>query len=164
MAENIRPFSGVLVGFDWDFEEAVPPLRCPVTGQVVAVGYDPETGEFAEGCEQPVWEKIPTVLFHYIPEVGEFDYIKPKLQNEIDRLRTAMGEEAEDLDDFELLQDHVGSIGLCWVRLGRWSPNSSAVIPRIGWCGATAANNQQSTSSTFLTAFHRNFVGFNPKS
>ncbi|TQF29770.1 hypothetical protein [Bradyrhizobium sp. UNPA324] len=111
MANDNKPFSGALIEIDWDFEESVPPLRCPITGEIVAVGYDPETGEFAEGCEQPVWQKIPTVLFHYIPEVGEFDYIKPELQNEIDRTRTAMGEGAEDLDDFELLQDHVGSIG-----------------------------------------------------
>ena len=75
------------------------------------MGYDPETGEFAEGCGQPMWEKIPTVLFHYIPEVGEFDYVKPELQSQIDRTRTAMGKKADDLDDFELLQDHIGSIG-----------------------------------------------------
>src|ERR1700739_495880 len=108
MTNNNKPFSGALVEIEWDFDA---PLRCPITGQIIAAGYNPETGDFADGVGVPDFEKIPTVLFHYIPEVGEFGYIKPEIQEQIDQKRAALGGEAEDLDDFEILQDHVDPIG-----------------------------------------------------
>jgi hypothetical protein len=103
-------FSAALVEVDWD-SDAPPALHCPITGQIVAIGYDPETGDFFDGQREPKWETIPTMLFHYYPEAGEFSYIKPDLQKEIDEKRQALGEDAEDLEDFEILVEHVESLG-----------------------------------------------------
>jgi hypothetical protein len=103
-------FSAALVEVDWD-SDAPPALHCPITGQIVAIGYDPETGDLFEGQQEPKWEAIPTVLFHYYPEVGEFSYIKPDLQKTIEEKRRKLGEEAEDLEDFEILAEHIESLG-----------------------------------------------------
>jgi hypothetical protein len=51
------------------------------------------------------------VLFHYKPELGEFSYIKPGLQKTIEEKRRELGEEAEDLEDFEILAEHVETLG-----------------------------------------------------
>jgi hypothetical protein len=51
------------------------------------------------------WEDVPTVLFHYLPEAGEFDYIVPALQAKIDRKRAELGDEAEELSDFDVLEE-----------------------------------------------------------
>jgi hypothetical protein len=51
------------------------------------------------------------MLFHYYPEAGEFSYIKPDLQKKIDEKRRALGDNAEDLEDFEILAEHVESLG-----------------------------------------------------
>jgi hypothetical protein len=51
------------------------------------------------------------MLFHYNPEVGEFSYIKPDLQKTIEGKRREISEEAEDLEDFEILAEHVESLG-----------------------------------------------------
>ncbi len=111
MTNNNNSFSEALIQIDWDFDVPPPTLRCPVTGQIIAAGYDPETGEFFDGFAEPNWEAIPTMLFHYIPEVGDFSYIKPELQEKIDEKRRALGDDAEDLGDFEVLEEHVESIG-----------------------------------------------------
>ncbi|WP_029586373.1 hypothetical protein [Bradyrhizobium sp. URHD0069] len=104
-------FTKALVLIDWEFDAPIPVLRCPITGKVIASGYDPATGEMAEGYGEPKWQEVPTVLFHYIPEVGEFDYIKPELQAKVDSKRKELGEDAEELDDFEILEEHVESLG-----------------------------------------------------
>jgi hypothetical protein len=57
------------------------------------------------------WEDVPTVLFHYLPEAGEFDYIVPALQAKIDRKRAELGDEAEELSDFDVLEEYVDSLG-----------------------------------------------------
>ncbi|GLQ79173.1 hypothetical protein GCM10007881_26910 [Mesorhizobium huakuii] len=105
-------FSKALVTIDWEGENLLV-LRCPITGEVVAAGYDPTTGEFGYGEHVPEWENIPTVLFHYTPETGEFDFIRPQLKEEIDRkrqeLEAAGGD--EEFDDFDVLQEHLPSIG-----------------------------------------------------
>jgi hypothetical protein len=103
-------FSAALIEIEWN-SDAPPALYCPITGQIVAVGYDPQTGRFFDGQQEPKWETIPTVLFHYYPEVGEFSYIKPGLQKTIDEKRRALGDDAEDLEDFAILEEHVESLG-----------------------------------------------------
>jgi hypothetical protein len=95
-------FTKALVLIDWEIDAPIPVLRCPITGKVIASGYDPATGEMAEGYGEPKWQEVPTVLFHYVPEVGEFDYIKPELQAKVDSKRKELGEDAEELDDFEI--------------------------------------------------------------
>ena len=103
-------FSAALVELEWDSDDP-PALHCPITGKVVAIGYDPETGDSFDGQQEPKWETIPTVVFHYCPEVGEFSYIKPLLQKTIEEKRHELGEEAEDLEDFEILTEYVESLG-----------------------------------------------------
>ncbi len=109
--KNGSSFSEALVSIDWDFNAPPPALRCPITGSVVLAGYDPATGEFAEGVVKPNWEKIPTALFQYLSEIDEFTYIKPELQAVIDRKRQELSEDADDLDDFEILGEHVTNLG-----------------------------------------------------
>ena len=99
--------------FKIDWEEADPCLlRCPITGAVVTARYDFWSEEFTD--EEPNWSGVPTVLFHYIPEIGEFDYIRPELQAKIDQKRHEIANDSDDdeeLDNFEILQEHVTSIG-----------------------------------------------------
>jgi hypothetical protein len=104
-------FTKALVSIDWISDAPPPILRCPISGQVIAAGYDPSNGETADDYVEPNWEAIPTVLFHYIPEIGEFDFIRPELQSKIDSVRERLGDQADDLDDFEILEAHVEKIG-----------------------------------------------------
>ena len=104
-------FEKALICIDWTSDAPLPILRCPTTGAVIASGYDPSNGETAEDYVEPNWEAIPTVLFHYIPELGEFDFIRPELQNKIDEMREELGVQADDIDDFEILEAYVEEIG-----------------------------------------------------
>jgi hypothetical protein len=113
---EVSAFTRALLSINWDSAAPAPILRCPITGKVIAVGYDPTSGEMAADYEEPNWEEVPTLLFHYIPEVGEFSYITPGLQAKIDEKRAdleqKLGEdEAEDLSDFEILEEHLESLG-----------------------------------------------------
>ena len=89
-------FENALVDIDWDTTAPPPALRCPITGKVILYGYDPVTTEVGvDDYEQPDWASIPTVLFHYIGEVGEFDYIRPELHAVIDKKLDALEIETE---------------------------------------------------------------------
>lgn len=119
--QNKSAFEAALVDIDWDTEVAPPPaLRCPITGKVIMYGYDPVTAEVGvDDYQEPDWANIPTVLFHYISEVGEFDFIRPALQARIDAKRQEMLEIApaedqemiEGMGDFEILSEHLDSLG-----------------------------------------------------
>ncbi|MER8433908.1 hypothetical protein [Mesorhizobium caraganae] len=104
-------FSKALITIDW--EDADPrAIRCPVTGAIVAAGYDPATGEFTYD-EEPKWGEIPTVLFHHTDE-GGFEFVRPDLQAKIDQARhdlLAAGEDEDELDDFNILAEHLDPIG-----------------------------------------------------
>jgi hypothetical protein len=108
---TISAFSEALFTIDWG--DADPrPIRCPVTGAIVAAGYDPSTGEFSyEGV--PKWAEIPTVLFVHT-EMGGFQFVRADLQAQIDQVRqeliTAGGDE-DELDGFRILAEHLDSIG-----------------------------------------------------
>ena len=113
-------FENALVDIDWDTGAPPPALRCPITGKVIMYGYDPVTTEVGvDDYKEPEWASIPTVLFHYIGEVGEFDYIRPELQAAIDEKRKEMiaaasGDDAElieNMSEFEILSEHLESLG-----------------------------------------------------
>ena len=104
-------FDKALVTLDWEHGAPPPALRCPITGKVVLIGYDPVSGEFVDGVVEPDFASIPTVLFHYISEVGDFDYIRDDLAEAIEKKRAALGDEGEDMDDFEILSEHLEAIG-----------------------------------------------------
>lgn len=113
-------FEDALVDIDWDTSAPPPALRCPITGKVIMYGYDPVTTEVgADDYQEPDWANIPTVLFHYIDEIGEFDFIRPELQAAIDAKRQEMSAAAtaddieliEDMSDFEILAEYVESLG-----------------------------------------------------
>lgn len=113
-------FERAIVDIDWDSSAPPPALRCPITGKVIMYGYDPVTTEVGvDDYQEPDWANIPTVLFHYIGEVGEFDYIRPELQAAIDEKRQAMlaAAAADDVDwieglsDFEILSEHLECLG-----------------------------------------------------
>lgn len=112
-------FNRALVELKWMAGSELPILHCPITGKRIAAGYDPVSCEFPAGYEPPDWSKVPTVLFHYSPEVGEFDYIVPALQDAIDEKRKELiaaatqddVESIEEISDFEILQDHIDYLG-----------------------------------------------------
>ena len=112
-------FQSALVELKWMAGSELPILHCPITRERIAAGYDPASCEFPAGYQPPDWSQVPTVLFHYTPEAGEFDYIVPALQSAIDEKRkellaAAPEDEVDDvkaLSDFEILQDHVESLG-----------------------------------------------------
>ncbi|TIL19050.1 MAG: hypothetical protein E5Y88_33710, partial [Mesorhizobium sp.] len=104
-------FSKALFTIDWDDADPCA-IRCPVTGAIVAAGYDPATGEFSYE-EEPKWAEIPTVLFHHTDE-GGFEFVRPDLQAKIDQARqdlVAAGEDEDELDDFNILAEHLDAIG-----------------------------------------------------
>ena len=109
--EPMTPFERALHEVNWDFSAQPPALRCPITGQIVLAGYDPVTGDIADGVEQPHWEKVPTVLFHFIDEIGEFDFIRDDLRAAIEKKRMDLGADADDMHDFEILSEHLTSLG-----------------------------------------------------
>lgn len=103
-------FQQAVTTIDWTLPGGpFPILRCPITGEIIAHGYDPLTGEVeVEEYVAPDWANTPTVLFHYMEQVGNFQYIHPDLQDAIDatRRRTrAVG------SDFEILRGHVEHLG-----------------------------------------------------
>ncbi|MCE5972610.1 hypothetical protein LZA78_03855 [Sinirhodobacter sp. WL0062] len=104
-------FARALHEIDWEFEEPAPALRCPITGKVVLVGIDPVDGSFVDDIDEPEWEEIPTALFSFVSEVGEFNFLHKDLEHKIIEKRRELGEEAEDMDDFEILSEHLETIG-----------------------------------------------------
>lgn len=105
-------FANATVKIDWNFGAPAPAIRCPISGEIVLVGYDPATGELADGVEEPKWGDIPTVLFHYLDEVGEFDYINPQLAERINQVRSTLtDEDSEDFHDFDILVSLVDDLG-----------------------------------------------------
>ena len=109
-------FYSALTTIDWPFNAKPPVIRCPITGMVVGAGYDPSSGANADEYSEPDHEKVPTLMFSYIPEVGEFDFIRPELMEAIESKHAELVKadpENEDLDDFDILTDHLGNLGEC---------------------------------------------------
>lgn len=109
-------FYEALVTIDWPFNATPPVIRCPITGAIVGGGYDPTTGGNGDEYTEPNHENIPTLIFSYLPEVGEFDFIRPELMEAIESKRAelvAADPENEDLYDFDILTDHVENLGEC---------------------------------------------------
>ena len=77
-------------------------LRCTVTGRVVAAEYDPASNAFGYE-EAPDRENIPTVLFNYTPETGEFDFIRLELQSAVDEARQCLPASEEIDEDLMIL-------------------------------------------------------------
>src|SRR4051812_28658576 len=96
-----KAFEKALVVIDWPFGAPSPTIRCPVTGAVVAAGYDPQTGAYPEGYEDPDWENLPTLMFSYLPEVGEFSYIRAALQEAIENKRAELDAQGGDTADMD---------------------------------------------------------------
>lgn len=111
ISNPMTAFEKALVTIEWEHGAPPPALRCPITGKVVLIGYDPVSGAYVDGVEEPDFASIPTVLFHYISEVGHFDFIRDDLAEAIEKKRAELGEDGEDMDDFEILSEHLESIG-----------------------------------------------------
>jgi hypothetical protein len=111
ISNPMTAFEKALVTIEWEHGAPPPALRCPITGKVVLIGYDPVSGAYVDGVEEPDFTSIPTVLFHYISEVGHFDFIRDDLAEAIEKKRAELGEDGEDMDDFEILSEHLESIG-----------------------------------------------------
>jgi hypothetical protein len=116
MTNAVDLFSGATAVIRWPMGATVPDLYCPVTGKVVAYGQDYKSGEERMG-EEPDYKEIEGLLFIYLPEVGEFAYLKDGLEEKLNDIRTelskgeATADEDEDIeDDFFLIQDNIGQL------------------------------------------------------
>jgi len=110
------PFYRALTTIDWPFNAKPPVIRCPITGMVVVAGNDPSSGANTDEYSELDHEKVPTLMFSYIPEVEQFDFIRPELMEAIESKRAelvAADPENEDLYDFDILTDHLGNLGEC---------------------------------------------------
>ncbi|MCP3404075.1 hypothetical protein [Bradyrhizobium sp. CCGB01] len=78
MAEDNKPFCGALIETDWDFDASTAAAALSYfTGQIV-VGYDPDRRR-CRGSRGAKLGKIPSAMFHYIPEARGFDYREGRL-------------------------------------------------------------------------------------
>ena len=103
-------FDRATVNIYYSGDEVSPDIYCPVTGRIVHNEVDPDSSEEDWG-DDPKWASIPTVMFHYISLCREFTYLSSALAETINATRLSLGEDGEGLDDFEVLQEHVTSLG-----------------------------------------------------
>ena len=88
---------------DWDFGLPPPVIRCPMTGEIVLAGFDPATGDYEDGVDEPDHTKIPTATFYYLDEIGEFVFIRDDLQQAIVEYRKTLSEDdSDDISDFDM--------------------------------------------------------------
>lgn len=97
----------------WPYEDHIPALRCPLTGMVVSEGFGPDQDPETDSPLQPVDAQCPTLLFRYHYELG-LEYVEAGLAAQIESKRQELidaGEDEDLLDDFEIITDHLESLG-----------------------------------------------------
>lgn len=80
---------------------------------VVSLGFGPDQEPDEDIPLQPADEECPTLMFRFNYEVG-FEYIHPELTERIEAKKKeliASGAEEQDLDDFEILTEHLDDLG-----------------------------------------------------
>jgi hypothetical protein len=97
-------FEKATISIDWEGDSPSPAILCPITGKIVLAGYDPATGEYAEGVSEPQYENIPTATFYYLDELDEFLFIRNDIREAIDAYRKDLpSHKSEDLSDYDIL-------------------------------------------------------------
>lgn len=110
-------FQQALVTIDWPFDAPPPIIRCPITGRAIAPGQDAdEDYDDDEFTDADPYEDTPTLLFLYVEDAGEFEYLRAEVQEAIDAKRKQLTEEDpenDNLSDFEILSEHLDELGDC---------------------------------------------------
>ncbi len=105
MANALDLFPGATAVIRWPIDATEPNLYCPVTGKVVSYGQNYKSGEERIG-EEPDYKEIESLLFIYLPEVGEFAYLKAGLEEKINAIRNELSkDEATEEDDGDIEYD-----------------------------------------------------------
>lgn len=111
-ARREEGFQKALIVIDWPFNAPQPALKCPITGSVIASGFE---GADDEELRQDIdYESIPTVLFAFLGDINEFLYIRSDLKQKLDERRAELvlsNEDASEWDDFELLKSSSDMLG-----------------------------------------------------
>ena len=98
---------------EWPFEDHIPALRCPITGQVIALGFAADQDPDEDEPLAPADGDCPTLMFRYHYEIG-MEYIHPELEAMITAKREeliAAGKHEDDLDDFEIISERLEGLG-----------------------------------------------------
>lgn len=102
-----------LTTVEWPAEDHIPAMRCPITGMVLSLGFGPDQNPDEDKPLEPAEDKCPTLMFRYVYETG-MEYIHPELAEKIETKRKVLlagGEDEEDLDDFEIISEHLEDLG-----------------------------------------------------
>ena len=106
-------YENALVTVAWPYEDHVPAIRCPITGDVVSMGYGSDQNPDRDPPLQPADENCPTLLFRYHYELG-LEYVEAGLAEAIRQKRQELidaGENNDLPDDFEIITDHLETLG-----------------------------------------------------
>lgn len=103
-------FEKATVHLHYSCGEISPNIYCPIVGVIVHNEVGPDSSEEDWG-EEPDWKNIPTVIFHYMSLTGEFTYLSSDMEKTINATRLGLGDDADGLDNFEILREHVTSLG-----------------------------------------------------
>lgn len=106
-------YDNALTTVEWPHEDHIPAILCPITGMVVSLGFGPDQDPDEDKPLDPAEDKCPTLMFRFVYGVG-FEYLHPDLARKIDEKKKELiagGEDEEDLDDFEIISEHLEDLG-----------------------------------------------------
>ena len=108
-------YDNAVVTVEWPYEDHIPALRCPITGMVISLGFGPKQNPETDSPQEPADEKCPTLLFRYNNEIG-MEYVQPEFARIVEEkkqelVRSGEFKDAEDIDDFEVISDHLDDLG-----------------------------------------------------
>lgn len=109
-------YENALVTVEWPYVDHNPAIHCPITGMIVSLGFGPDHDPNQDKPLSPVDEKCPTLLFRYNYEAG-MEFIRSELASAIlekkrQLVEAGEAEDEEDLDDLEIISEHLEDLGL----------------------------------------------------
>lgn len=108
-----KSYEAALTTIEWPCEDHIPAIRCPITGMVVSLGFGPDQDPDQDGPLTPADGDCPTLMFRFHYEIG-MEYLHPEMAALIAAKREeliAAGEDEDDLDDFEIISEHLEDLG-----------------------------------------------------
>jgi len=108
-----KTYESALTTIECPREDHIPAIRCPITGMVVSLGFGPEQDPDQDEPVTPSDDGCPTLMFRFHYEIG-LEYLHPELAATIAEKRKqliAAAEHEDDLDDFEIISEHLEDLG-----------------------------------------------------
>lgn len=107
---NAAPrYRKALVELHFRADAGVPAIHCPATGRAVLPRGAHLATEAFERDPVAYLDKIPTVLWVYLHEAGEFLYLRDDVSSSLEQIRTSLSN--GDADDWDLLVEHTPDFG-----------------------------------------------------